>query len=270
MLIFSAYGHAQGLRLGLTTSITSDIVLDNGIKTDPRYEATYTYEFAPIGVNVSYDLTPGFGLSLEAIMANQEMIYNVIDVLDEVKGEQKLDMRLLKLPVLLRFMSNGTSATRFNMNIGPQFTFVSRAVESLSVQAGEYAIPNGTSFEDILSEYPTATQNGEQAAAGTYELSQDYYRDVLTRETDDFRNMDFQLALALGLDIDLSRHFILTTQLRANYSINGYRNEDAINDIINGDASQVFAEKANLNVGVQLGIQYSFNLTRSHRAAEGE
>ncbi|MEJ2004056.1 MAG: outer membrane beta-barrel protein [Cyclobacteriaceae bacterium] len=215
LLIFSAYGYAQGLRLGLSTSITSDIVLDNGIKTDPRYEAKYTYEFAPIGVNVSYDLTPGFGLSLEAIMANQEMIYNVIDVLDQVKGQQKLDMRLIKLPVLLRFMSNGNAATRFNMNLGPQFTFVSRAAETLAVQPGEFRIPGGITFEDIQSEYPTATQNSEQAASGTYEIPDDYYRDVLTRESNDFRDMDFQLAVALGLDIDLSDHFILTTQLRA-------------------------------------------------------
>ena len=270
LLIFSASGHAQGLRIGATTSLTSDIVLDNGIKTDPRYQAKYTYEFAPIGLNVSYDLTPGFGLSLEAIMANQEMVYEIIDVLDQVKGEQKLDMRLIKLPVLLRFMSNGTARTRFNMNVGPQFTFVSSAVETLSVEAGEYEIPNGVSFEDIQAEYPTASQNSEQASAGTYALQEDYFRDVLTKESNDFRNMDFQLAVALGLDIDLSKHFILTTQLRANYSVKGYRNEEAINDIINGNASQVFAEKANVNVGLQLGLQYSFDITRSFRTRVSE
>ena len=264
-MIFTAQTRSQGFRVGLTTSITSDVILDNGIKTDPRYEAQYTYEFSPIGIKLSYDLTPGFGLSLEAIMANQEMIYDIIDVMDEVKGQQSLDVSMLKLPVLLRFMSSGTSATRFNMNIGPQFTFINSALESLSVQAGEYEIPDGVTFEEILQEYPTASQNGAQAEAGIYELSSDYYRDVLTKEANEFRNMDFQLAASMGLDIDVSRHFIVTAQIRANYSVNGYRNEEAINDIINGNASQVFAEKANLNVGLQLGVQYSFNVTRSRR-----
>jgi hypothetical protein len=265
LLIFSASGQAQGLKLGLSTSITTDVVLDNGIKTDPRYEAKYTHQFSPIGFNVSYDLTPGFGLSLEAIMARQEMVYEIIDVLDQVQGEQSLNLNMVKLPLLLRFMSSGSSATRFNMNLGPQFTFISKAVETLAVQPGEFAMPEGTTFEEILVDYPTATQTPEQANAGTYELSSEYYRDVLTKEANDFRNMDFQLAVALGLDIDISRHFILVTQLRANYSINGYRNEDAVNDIINGNASQVFAEKANLNVGVQLGLLYSFNVTRSRQ-----
>ncbi len=254
---------AQGLRLGLTTAITSDIILDNGIKSDPRYEATFSHSFSPIGVNVSYDLTPSFGLSLESIIANQQAVYQIIDIANQVKGEHKLDMSMINVPVLLRFMSSGNSATRFNFNFGPQFSFITRAIESVAVQSGEYKIPSGASFEEILVDYPTASQNSQQATDGTYQLSAAYYKDVLKKEANEFRNMDFQIAMAMGLDIDVAKHFIVTTQIRANYSIDGYRNEDAFNDILNGNAKQVFAEHANLNVGIQIGVQYSFNVTRS-------
>lgn len=263
--IFSYSGVAQGLRLGLTTAISSDIILDNGIKSDPRYQATFSHSFSPIGLNVSYDLTPSFGLSLETIMANQEAVYQIIDIAEQVKGEHKLDMSMINVPVLLRFMSSGTSATRFNFNVGPQFSFITKAIESVAVQSGEFQIPEGATFEEILQDYPTASQNTQQATDGTYEISADYYKDVLKKEANEFRNMNFQIALAMGLDIDVAKHFIVTTQIRANYSIDGYRNEDAFNDILNGNANQVFAEKANLNVGIQLGVQYSLNVTRSRR-----
>lgn len=261
--LISVFGQAQGLRLGLSTGLNSQIILDEGIKSDPRYQTSFNYSFSPVGLNVSYDLTPGFGLSIESIYSRQETIYELIDIANAVRGEHKLDASFLNVPVLMRFMSSGNAATRFNFNFGPQFSFLTSAVESIDAEAGIYQMPEDITFEQVLDDYPTATQTSGQANLNQYELPSDHFRELLTREANEFRNMDFQIAMAMGLDIDIAKHFILITQLRANYSIDGFRNEDAIDAIINGQAQQLFAEKANLTVGVQIGIQYSFKLTRA-------
>jgi hypothetical protein len=72
----------------------------------------------------------------------------------------------------------------------------------------------------------------------------------------------------MGLDFDIARHLMISTQIRANYSIDGFRNSDAIQSVIEGNAEQVFAEKANLAIGVQVGLHYTFNLTRAFARRE--
>jgi hypothetical protein len=88
-------------------------------------------------------------------------------------------------------------------------------------------------------------------------------KDLLSKKANDFRNAEFSIAAAFGLDIDLSKHLFLTTQLRANYSLTDMRNGDVIDEIKSG--GNIFERRANLLVGVQLGLHYMFGKTRSHR-----
>ena len=139
-------------------------------------------------------------------------------------------------------------------------------MESYYIEAGDYKIPEGTNFTEILATYPSATQDGEQAALGEYTIPSDINStELLSREADDFRNMEFQIAGAMGLSIDLSKHLMLSTQLRVNYRISDMTNEDALNLVLENDAQQLFAQKAQLTLGLQLGVHYSFGLTRSHK-----
>lgn len=266
--IFSLSAHAQGFRVGVNSGMNTNIVLDEGLSSDPRYQATYNYSFNPIGVNLTYDITSSFGLSLESILSNQQTIYDIIDVAESVKGQHQLDMRYINIPLLFKFMSGGDATTRFNFNLGPQMSILTKAQETLTTESGTYKMPENTSFEDIQMQYPEATQTQQQAADGTYSIPNNVSQEVLNGEANEFRNTDFQIAMAMGLDFDIARHFMLTTQIRANYSIDGYRNADAINAIIRGNGEQVFAEKAHLAVGFQIGIHYTFNLTRAFAKKE--
>ncbi len=266
--IYSLSVHAQGFRIGVNSGMNTNIVLDEGLNSDPRYQATYNYSFNPIGVNFTYDITPSFGLSLESILSHQQTIYEIIDVAEAVKGQHELDMRYINIPLLFKFMSGGDATTRFNFNLGPQLSILTKAQETLTTESGTYQMPDNASFEDILVQYPEATQTQQQAADGTYSIPDNVSQDVLNDEADAFKNTDFQLAMAMGLDFDIARHFMLTTQIRANYSIDGYRNADALDAIINGTGEQIFAEKAHLAVGLQIGIHYSFGLTRAFAKKE--
>ncbi len=256
----------QGLHVGLTTGINSTILLENGFSEDPRYNSKMTLSTSPIGVNVGYDLTPSFGLSLESILANQEMFYEIVDIADQIKGGQEIDLQYIHLPLLLNFMNGGDAAARFNFSIGPQLSLLTAAVESYYVEAGDYKIPANSSFAEISATYPGATQSTEQAQNGEYTIPSDINTtELLNRKADDFRNLEFQIAGAMGVSIDLGPHLMLSTLLRANYRVTDMTNEDALSLVLENNAQQLFAQKAQLTLGLQVGIHYSFNVTRAFR-----
>lgn len=252
------------IHLGATTTVNATYVLDKGLSADPRYNSTATYQWAPIGFNFGVDLGRKFGLSLEGIKSKQGQIYEMIDAYEKVKGQRKISLDYLQLPMLMRFMSGGNGGARANFNFGPQLSFLTDARESIEAQAGTYSIPEGMDFTAIQQEFPSATDNGD----GTYDIPDVPSKDLLTKKANDFKNTEFSIAGAFGLDIDLSKHLFLTTQIRATYSLTDMRNGDVIEKIKSGDSADIFGQRANLLVGAQIGLHYMFGTTRSHRFKE--
>jgi hypothetical protein len=254
------------VHVGATTAVNATFVLDKGLSEDPRYNSSYTYKFAPIGFNFGMNLGRKFGLSLESILSKQGQVYQMIDAAEKIKGERKIDMTYLQLPLLMNFLSGGNAGARANFNIGPQFSLLQGARETIQAKAGTFEIPEGMDIEDIRAEFPTA----QPGADGTsYTLPADVpSRDVLSKKANDFKNSEFAIAGAFGLDIDLSKHLYLTSQIRATYSLTDARNGDVIEQLKNGD--NIFGNRANLLVGIQLGVHYMLGKTRSFKFRDGD
>jgi hypothetical protein len=249
------------IHLGATTAVNATFVLDKGLSEDPRYNSTYTYKWAPVGFNFGADLGRKFGLSLESILSKQGQVYQIIDAAEKVKGERKIDLSYLQLPLLMKFMSGGNGGARGNFNFGPQLSILRGAVESIQAQAGTYEVPEGVTAEAIREEFPNAVMSSD---GKQYTLPSDVpSKDLLTKKANDFKNTEFSLAAAFGLDIDLSKHLFLTTQVRATYSLTDMRNGDVIEQLKQGN--NIFANRANLLVGVQLGLHYMIGKTRSFK-----
>jgi hypothetical protein len=194
-------------------------------------------------------------------MSKQGQVYKIIDAAEKIKGERKIDLSYIQLPLLMKFMSGGNGGARGNFNFGPQLSLLTNAVESIQAQAGTYEMPADVSFESIQQEFPNAqlSSDGKQ-----YTLPGDVpSKDLLTKKANDFKNSEFSLAAAFGLDIDLSKHLFLTTQVRATYSLTDMRNGDVIEQLKQGN--NIFANRANLLVGVQLGLHYMIGKTRSFK-----
>lgn len=257
------------IHVGATTAVNATYVLDKGLSEDPRYNATATYQWAPIGFNFGVDFGRKFGLSLEGIKSKQGQIYDMIDKLEEVKGQRKISLDYLQLPMFFRFMSGGNAGARANFNLGPQLSLLTNARETLQANKGIYEIPAGVDFSSIQSELASSDaekQFIQQIDANTYEVTKALSpKDVLSKKANDFKNTEFAIAGAFGLDIDLSKHLYLSTQVRATYSLTDMRNGDVIEKIKSGDSADIFGQRANLLVGVQLGLHYMFGKTRSHR-----
>ncbi|HEX7016841.1 MAG TPA: outer membrane beta-barrel protein [Cyclobacteriaceae bacterium] len=255
--ITSVTVRAQQVHVGLTTAVNATFVLDKGLSQDPRYDAQYTYKMAPIGFSFGVDFGKTFGLSLESILSKQGQIYEIIDAAKQIKGQREISASYLHLPLLMRFMSGGSAPVRTNFNLGPQLSFLTKAVERMQYEAGTFTIPDDPAFK--LPE--GAIDNGD----GTYTAPAMEPSDVLTKEANQFKNMEFQIAAAFGLDIDLSKHLFLSTQIRANYSLTDMRTGDVIESIKNGEGGDLFGQRANMLVGLQLGLHYTFGITRSFK-----
>lgn len=260
--IFLLAGSAFGqVHFGATTAYNATFVLDKGLSEDPRYNSTYTYQVAPIGFNFGVDIGRKFGLQLESILSNQGQIYELIDIAEQVKGQRKIDLQYINIPMMFKFMGGGNGKARTNFNFGPQMSLLTKATETLQADAGEFKIPEGLTIEDIQADFPGAEPTGN----GNYTIPNVPTKDLLTKEANEFKNAEFQLAAAFGVDIDLSKHIYLSTQVRANYSLTDMRNGDVIDAIKNGNASDIFGSRANFLVGVQLGLHYYFGTLRSFK-----
>jgi hypothetical protein len=162
---------------------------------------------------------------------------------------------------MLKFMGGGSGKARGNFNFGPQLSLLTKATETIQAKAGEYKIPDGVDIAQIQQEFPNAVASGN----GNYTIPDVPTKDLLTKQANDFKNAEFQLAAAFGLDIDLSKHMFLSTQVRANYSLTDMRNGDVLDAIKNGNTGDIFGGRANVLIGVQLGLHYYFGTLRSFK-----
>jgi hypothetical protein len=263
-LVHVSFAQVQ-VHVGATTAYNATFVLDKGLSEDPRYNSTVTYNWAPIGFNFGVDFSNTFGLSLESILSHQGQIYEIVDVAETVVGQRNIDLSYIHLPMLMRFMSGGNGGTRANFNLGPQLSLLTDASEVVQYKSSTMVFPDGT-------ELPPGSTNIVENPDGsiTATVPSKSPEEVLSKEMNSFKNAEFQIAGAFGLDIDLSRHLYLSTQIRANYSLTDMRNGDVIEKIKDGNTADIFGQRANLVVGVQLGVHYMFGSTRSFKFKGGK
>ena len=258
--------------LGLTSAFNGTFVLDKGLSEDPRYNAQQTYNFAPIGVTAGADFGRGFGLQLESIFSRQGQVFEIINVAQQVIGERRIDLEYVHLPLLLRTFGSGGARTRFNFMFGPQLSILTRGQEVYAqYQAGTLQLPAG-------AQAPNDPATGQLVATnpdGTYNYPatvQTLFSTEAKNSIEKFRETDLQLAVGMGVDIDLGPNLYLSTQVRGNYGFVDMRNGDFIQALQNKTAQQVASDfsgrRANLLVGVQLGLHWMFGGNHSSSGSD--
>jgi hypothetical protein len=213
-----------------------------------------------VGFNAGIDFTKKFGLSIESILSKQGQVFEIIDVADKIVGSRTIDLEYIHLPLLVRFMNEGNSGVRGNFNVGPQLSILTNASDIIQYTASTQTFPDGATLPagstDVVR-HPDGTTTARVPALSP--------RELMSKEADSFKNAEFQIAAAFGLDIDITRHMFLSVQARGNYSLTDMRNGDVINQLKQGNSSDVFGKRANLIVGVQGGLHFVFGTTRSFK-----
>ena len=292
------------IHLGINSGFNSTYVLDKGLSEDPRYTAKANYEWAPIGATFGIDFTNKIGLQLESIKAAQGQIYQMIETAQNVQqmiAERNIDLSYIQIPLLLKMMSGGNNAARFNFQIGPQLSILNSGSETLRfiqdaninlAEGGDIPLDAATvlvgSQTDIPVSYQDALASGEitPASANELEVPLEYFQDMenpdqynmpensmmtlmnseVESEIQKFKDKEIQLAFGFGMDIDLIKHFYISANVRASYSFTDMRNQDLIDFIGDEDLTSIFSNRANLLVGAQIGLHWVIGGNRSFRA----
>ncbi len=278
IVVLLATGQAfSQIHFGATTAVNSTFVLDKGLSEDPRYNSDFTYEFAPVGFVFGVDIGKKFGLQLESILAKQGQVFEVVDAAKNAVGERKIDLSVLQMPLFMKFMSGKSSGARTNFSLGPQLSLIRKGVETLQYGASDLTFPEGT----LIEQQPDGTYNITDAtgvnitgavlnADGTYSVPELPSTELLSSEAQNainrFKEAEFQIAASFGVDIDLGKHLYLSSIIRANYSLTDMRNGDFVDSLKDGGVGSIFERRANLAVGIQLGLNYVIGGTRTFKA----
>lgn len=246
------------VHIGALTSVNSTFVMDKGLSEDPRYSAAMTYKWSPIGLAFGTDFNNGLGLQLESMLANQGQIYHIVDVAKQKIGERRIDMEFIQLPLLLRMMGSGDSRTKFNFMFGPQLSILTYAKEVYNqYQNGTLVLPEGAEPPSNSTEYDSQNQTYKSPAQTVVIASTTGKSSV-----EDFKKQNLELAVGFGLNIGLSDNIYLSTNVRGVYGFTDMRNEDFINKVKNNTGNalvkDLFGQRANASVGLQLGLHYTF------------
>ncbi|MCF6352408.1 MAG: PorT family protein [Cyclobacteriaceae bacterium] len=262
LFLFSKSQAQVKVHVGVSTAMNSTFVLDKGLKADPRYLSTATYKWAPVGFSFGIDLGKRFGLQLESIKAAQGQIYEVRDAFNQIVGQRNFDMSYLQFPLMLKMMGGSDKAARMNFQIGPQLSIIQTGTEVLKYAQSIQNIPDGVMPPQGAVELPDGTFEVpavDEIISGTNEIEGALYK---------FKEREIQLAAAIGLDIDIMRNFYLSTNIRANYSFTDMRGQDLIDLVKAGNVSEIFNQRANLAVGVQLALHWMIGGTRRANAKD--
>ena len=263
IIIFSAAATISAqvqVHLGVTTAYNATFILDEGLSEAPRYNSKITYNWSPVGFNAGIDFTRKFGLSLESILSKQGQVFEIVDIADNVVGQRSIDLEYINLPLLVRFMNEGNSGVRGNFNVGPQLSILTNASDIIQYSASTQTFAAGAKLPAGSTEvvhHPDGTTTARVPSQSAKEL--------MSKKADSFKNAEFQIAAAFGLDIDITRNMFISVQARGNYSLTDMRNGDVIEDLKQGNSGDVFGKRANLVVGVQVGLHFLFGTTRSFK-----
>ena len=252
------------VHFGVTTAFNTTFVLDKGLSQDPRYNSKMTYHWAPVGFSFGVDIGKKFGLQLESILADQGQIYEVVDAAKTVVGERKIDASYLQVPLFLKFMSGKDNRARTNFSMGPQLAFLRSGVETIAYSASTQEIPEGAPIPE------GAVINAD----GTYTVPELSPTELLNSAAEEeirrFKDTELQIAASFGVDIDLSKHLYLSTLIRANYSFTDMRNGDLVDFLKQNSPTDLFGQRANLAVGLQLGLNFVIGGTRIYKAKQAK
>lgn len=248
------------VHVGATTAFTATFVPDKGISESPRYKSEITYNWSPLGFNAGVDFGKKFGLSIESILSNQGQTFDVIDVADNVVGKRNIEMQYIHFPLLMKFMNEGNSAVRGNFNLGPQFSVLLKGSEEIEYSASTQTFVKGVTLPSGATGIKQRPDGNVQATVPAQPR-----KELASKNSGSFKKSEFQVAAAFGLDIDLTRHLYLSIQLRGNYSLTDSRNSKLISEIKSGSTNDPYGQRRNLLVGVQSGVHYVFDSTRSFK-----
>lgn len=249
ILPLSSRAQPYSVSVGVYTGITIPYTYDAGFNRDPRFQSRYNIKFAPVGVNFNLD-HENFGLLISPGITQLGQDQFVVNTRGGQDGVRTIDLTYLNLPVGLKFHLIDLSFFRVSAVATMTGAWLMKGQEKITFNATKLRFPAAV--------YPL--------------LPQDYiieYDGVLTPsvtgqsivQQSDYRKLQLFAGLGFRSDWDVSDHWRVSFDLRANYGLFDPRTDAYLAKIkanqtlydIEGRRHDAFVEVA---VGVSRYIDY--------------
>jgi hypothetical protein len=250
--------------IGGITAVNTTFVLDKGLTNNPFYDPQRTYHWSPGGFVLGLELGKRKGFQLEPILAKQGQKFDIVDVNNKKIGERVIELQYLNIPLMFK-NSRGNGKIRWVTMYGAQLALLQEGIETYEyAKATVRFIKDGKPPEGSVD-------NGD----GTYTIPAMPRTTIASTNPDSivaaFRDKDIQAILSLGLEFDVSRYFFISTAIRGNYGFVDMRSGELLDRLKDGTASvnDIFARRANLLAGVQVGLHFMFGGVKSYKPKAG-
>lgn len=228
------------------------ITIDKGLEKDTRFQSRFHIRGTPIGFHYGYD-RPGFGYVISPSLLQIGQKYTIKNTTGGDVGTRDISMNYFSLPLTLKFHVNDLSFFRLSVVAAADFCFLFDGKETFTHLASKLRFPSGVSVPTDPGY--TIAYDGVFVPEVTNQIhvSKDKYN-------------VFQLFGAFGIrsDLDLSEHWSVMLDGRANFAVFDSRNNAYLNQLaipsgpgdVNGSlgAPDLYGQRRDIFLSVTMGV----------------
>ena len=223
LLILLVHGlAAQNIEsFGVFGGLSVPITIDQGLEKDPRFLSKFSILGTPFGVHYGYD-RPGFGFVVSPSYLTVGQSFTINNTTGGDVGSRNIVMKYFSLPLALKFHLNDLSFFRLSMVAAFDFCFLLDGKETFTHIASKLKYPSGVSVP---------TDPG-------YTIVYDgvFVPDVVNEvhvSKDKFNTFQLFGGVGMRADLDLSEHWSVMADGRANFALLDSRNSAYLNELAN-------------------------------------
>lgn len=195
------------MSVGIQTGIMTTRTMDNGIDRDPRYRQYYGVKLAPIGATVSVNYER-VGLLISPSVINVGQDAYVLNTSDGDIGDRKYNLRYLTVPVGFKLHIVNKAFLKISAVASLSPAFLLKGSETISHSEGIMDFPKDV-YPILPPDYNVEYDGVEVPPVDNYVMA----------GKSDFNTMQLFAGVGLQSDWDVSNHWRVFFDLRANYGL---------------------------------------------------
>ncbi len=195
------------------------ITIDQGLENDPRFVSKFSIRGTPVGIHYGYD-RPGFGyvISPNYLVIGQN--YIIKNTTGGDVGSRDINMSYLSVPIALKFHLNTLVFFRLSVVAALDFSFLLDGKETFTHTSSKLRYPSGVSIP---------TDPGYTVVYDGVFVPD--VSDLVHVSKDKFNTFQLFGGVGMRADLDLSDHWSLMADGRANFALLDSRTSEYLDQL---------------------------------------
>lgn len=244
----------EGYHFGITTGFYTTWIVDKTLSDDPSYDypkfSKNKWRSSPIGIELGHNFSDNSGIQIEAIIAKQGQVWDIVDKNKEKVGKKEIELTYISLPLLFKAIG-GENNFKFAFKLGPQISFLRKGtdIEIFDKTLGIWNFRGETDSlwkaAGMIDEYsPIIYKDKKYYWASTESSDSALYK---------FNGLDLSIVFDLGMEVEIVSGLYISALVRFSYGFFDIKDADYIDNIEN---VLTYSPSNNTKGGFQFGIHY--------------